>query len=98
MTMRTARLGKLSCADPAPGAATSANHAAMIAPMRHVFIVCPCPDRFCGACEGVSDFAGRMPIISEVGKSSGAWRRRAGNDGMVQSPDPIFKQPGTIQL
>jgi hypothetical protein len=42
----------------------------MITPMRHVFIVCPCPDRFCGACEGVSDFAGRMPVISKAGKRS----------------------------
>ncbi len=70
--MRTGRVGKLSCANPAPDTARSASHAPMITPMRPVFMVCvPCPDRFLRRSKA-SGFAGRMPTIPRVGKSGGA--------------------------
>jgi len=62
----------------------------MITPMRHVFIVCPCPDRFCGACEGARIC--RQDADNLQGRQEQRRvPRHAGNDGMVQSPDFNFQ-------
>src|ERR1700730_11831424 len=53
MTMRTGRLGKFSCADPAPAAMRSTSHAPMITPIRHRFMVCVLPRSLFAALESV---------------------------------------------
>src|SRR3979490_3590704 len=70
--MRTGRLGNLSCADPAPGAARNISHApTATATLRQILVIALSPALSFLRRSKASGFAGRMSVISELGKRDG---------------------------